>query len=150
MKPNPGTYALIFHLDHPVSCEVGSLGTISLNEGFYIYVGSAFGPGGVKARTDHHRHISQRPHWHLDYLRPQMELLEIWYSFDMERREHLWAQCLAAMRGATAPVAGFGSSDCGCFSHFFRLGYKPALAGFRRRVRGREPGHAPLHGERLY
>ena len=147
MKARSGTYALIFKLEKPVACMVGSLGEVSLKLGFYVYVGSAFGPGGVKSRTDHHRKLTQRPHWHLDYLRPQMELLEIWASYDAARREHLWALSLAEMRGASLPVHGFGSTDCSCPSHFICFGYKPSLPGFRRRIRQKEPGHAPVHGE---
>jgi Uri superfamily endonuclease len=149
MKAKSGTYALIFQLARPLECEVGSLGRVRLDSGYYVYVGSAFGPGGVKARTDHHRKLSQRPHWHLDYLRPHLQLLEIWGSYDPVPREHLWAATLAAMRGASLPLPGFGSSDCRCTSHLIRLGYKPSLAGFRRRIRKKEPGHAPVHGEIL-
>ena len=147
MKAKPGSYALIFELDVVVSLLVGRLGNVVLEPGFYVYTGSAFGPGGVKARTSHHQAISQRPHWHLDYLRPHMTLLEIWASYDQHNREHLWAQVIAEMRGASIPVVGFGASDCACISHFIRLPYKPAIAGFRKRVRKKEPGHAPVHSE---
>ena len=147
MKSKSGSYALIFHLDKPVSLEVGRLGQVTLGPGFYIYTGSAFGPGGVKARTSHHQAISKRPHWHLDYLRPHMKLLEIWASYGSDNREHLWAESIAEMKGARVPVKGFGASDCRCPSHFIRLPYRPSLAGFRRRIRKKEPGHAPVHGE---
>ena len=148
-KALPGTYVMLFYLSQPLQCRVGRLGQVKLAAGYYLYVGSAFGPGGVRARTDHHKQISRRPHWHLDYLRPQMQLLEIWASYDTQPREHLWAETLAAMRGARTPVTGFGSTDCSCSSHLIRLSYKPSLAGFRRRIRKKEPGHAPVHGESL-
>lgn len=145
MKSKGGSYALIFHCPNSVTIEAGRLGEVPLTPGYYIYCGSAFGPGGVRARTDHHRNISRRPHWHIDYLRPHLQLLEIWYSFDRGAREHQWAEQLNRLRGATLPFPGFGSSDCRCPSHFIRLGVKPSFRGFRRRVRREDPGHRPFH-----
>lgn len=144
VKSEKGSYALIFFCPRHATVKAGRLGELRLEPGFYIYCGSAFGPGGVKARTDHHRQVSQRPHWHLDYLRPQLQLLEIWYTFDKSAREHQWAAQLATMRGATQPFPGFGSSDCRCRSHLIRIGYKPSFAAFRRRVRLLDAAHKPF------
>lgn len=149
MEALPGSYALIFHCPQAVSVEVGRLGNLRLEPGYYVYCGSAFGPGGVKSRTDHHRAISARPHWHLDYLRPWMRLLQIWYTYDPQPREHQWAAELASLRGARMPFPGFGSSDCRCPSHLVRLGYKPSLRGFRRRLRENFPGHRPVCLDRV-
>ena len=140
-----GSYALLFYCASSITVPVGRLGQLSLIQGYYVYCGSAFGPGGVKNRTDHHRKISRRPHWHIDYLRPYLQLLEIWYSFDRHNREHQWAQQMGRLRGATAPFPGFGSSDCPCPTHLMRLGYKPSFTGFRRRVRATNPGHKPFN-----
>lgn len=148
-RGDKGSYALLLYAPRAASVTAGSLGNLQLQPGYYLYCGSAFGPGGVRARTAHHRKISKRPHWHLDYLRPYMELLEIWYSFDSVNREHLWTEQLAVLRGVSFPFPGFGASDCRCRSHLVRLGYKPAFAAFRRRVRGVEPAHRPFYCERV-
>jgi Uri superfamily endonuclease len=140
---------LLFQCSQTVAVTAGKLGELQLRPGYYLYCGSAFGPGGVRARTDHHRRISLRPHWHIDYLRPHLQLLEIWYTFDSQPREHHWAAQLAELRGALMPFPGFGSSDCGCPSHLLRLGYKPSFAAFRRRIRGKQTGHAPFYRERI-
>ncbi|MFO7593941.1 MAG: GIY-YIG nuclease family protein [Pseudomonadota bacterium] len=145
VKGKGGSYALLFYCPADSTVPVGRLGQLSLIPGYYVYCGSAFGPGGVKSRTDHHRKISRRPHWHIDYLRPSLQLLEIWYSLDRQNREHQWAEQLGRLRGATAPFTGFGSTDCLCPTHFLRLGYKPSFAGFRRRVRAADPAHLPFY-----
>ncbi len=49
--------------------RIGRRGELRLQPGFYIYLGSALGPGGVRARLALHFRPCTRPHWHLDYLR---------------------------------------------------------------------------------
>lgn len=141
MQATPGSYALLFHCSKAVEVAVGSLGRLQLEPGYYIYLGSAFGPGGVKARTNHHRRICKKPHWHLDYLRPFLHLIEIWYSHDTKQREHQWANQISILRGVRQPFVGFGASDCDCSTHFFWIGYKPSFSGFRQRMRKVEPEH---------
>jgi Uri superfamily endonuclease len=62
--------------------DVSWLGRIVLPWGWCLYVGSAFGPGGVAARCNHYRRISQHPCWHIDYLRAASPLREIWVTHD--------------------------------------------------------------------
>ena len=114
--------------------SVGRLGAVQLQPGWYLYVGSAFGPGGVQARCGHHRRISVRPRWHIDYLRAVAELREIWFSHDLQRREHQWASLLGRSRGASFPLPGFGSSDCDCDSHLLFFSNIPSFNGFRTRA----------------
>ncbi|MES9874688.1 MAG: GIY-YIG nuclease family protein [Candidatus Sedimenticola sp. 6PFRAG7] len=145
----PGTYVLLFHLERQAVIEAGSMGSLGLEAGWYAYVGSAFGPGGVAARCRHHRNISLRPHWHIDYLRVVAELREIWFSHDPQHREHQWAELLSGSRGSSQPFPGFGSSDCQCVSHLFRFAPCPSFEGFRRRLRRALPGHAMVRRELL-
>ena len=134
MHSQPGTYALIFSACHTRQLEIGKLGTFALKPGFYIYVGSAFGPGGLKARIDHHRKRTGRPHWHIDYLGPFLELIETWYTHDPVHREHQWAQTVSGTRATSVPLVGFGSSDCRCKSHLFFRNTKPSIRTFRRKI----------------
>ena len=147
MRSSPGTYVLIIHVAMAQTIRAGALGELAVEPGWYTYVGSAFGPGGVAGRCRHHRHLSARPHWHIDYLRVIGTLVEIWYSHDGARREHLWAEALGRGRGARQPFSGFGASDCSCGSHLFMQPRFPSFEGFRRRLRLSQPGHAPLHRE---
>lgn len=122
LSPNPGTYALILRCSSRQSVRIGKLGNLCTENGYYVYVGSAFGPGGVRARIRHHLRISERPHWHMDYLRPVVEVEEVWFSYAPNPMEHRWAVFFRAFEGAVIPSGEFGSSDCRCESHLFFFG----------------------------
>lgn len=130
-----GTYVLWFVLTEPVMLTVGRLGPRRFARGSYGYVGSAFGPGGLAARIGHHLRGAGRVHWHLDYLRSHVTAREVWCSAAAVELEHRWARTLAAMRGATAPAAGFGATDCSCPTHLFAFPRIPRVASFRKRLR---------------
>ena len=144
MNSDPGTYALIMASIEFRCLSVGRLGSMALRPGWYVYVGSAFGPGGVRARLAHHRKLATKPHWHIDHLRPHTVLQRAWYTFDPARREHEWAGVLLQLPGAEVPLPGFGSSDCRCPSHLVRLGRQPSFRAFQCEVRSRFPEHAPV------
>jgi len=133
-KPRGGTYALILRCSTEESVQIGKLARLQLRRGFYVYVGSAFGPGGVRARVAHHKRLSSRPHWHIDFLRPHTQLEDVWYSHESISREHEWAQILGALPGAFVPLAAFGSSDCKCRAHLFFFTARPSLRRFRQQV----------------
>jgi len=134
MQARPGTYALILKSFSDRFIEIGKLGRLHIRPGYYVYVGSAFGPGGLKARIAHHMKISLQPHWHIDYLRSILHLNKVWYTYDSERHEHRWAATFSGLKGAIMPMAGFGSSDCSCDSHLFVLTAQPSVRSFRRRL----------------
>ena len=131
MKADPGTYALIFELQQTTTVEVGRLGPVDLQPGHYIYVGSALGPGGVKARVERHWRTDKRTHWHIDFVSEHLTPVEAWYVHSPSREEHRWAAHLAAQPEASA-VQSFGASDCRCVSHFFRLNNPPDRTSFAR------------------
>ncbi|MDJ0807081.1 MAG: GIY-YIG nuclease family protein [Gammaproteobacteria bacterium] len=114
--------------------RVGRLGIFDFLPGWYLYVGSAFGPGGVRARCAHHRQLSSKPRWHIDNLRAQTAPEEVWFSYDPVQREHQWAGILSRMCGVSEPVRRFGASDCDCSSHLFYLPDKPDWHGFAQQV----------------
>lgn len=149
MEKHPGTYALILTPNSSKPLKIGKLGMLQVRSGFYIYVGSAFGPGGLRARIAHHTKISSRPRWHIDYLRTVTHLIELWYSYDSCPREHQWADIIAGARGITVPFPGFGSSDCSCKSHLYFLTSKPPIESFRRRLRARFEGHEKILVEKI-
>ena len=57
-----GTYALLLSSATDAVIPVGRLGDLRLQPGFYVYVGSALGPGGVRARLAHHMRPAKRLH----------------------------------------------------------------------------------------
>jgi Uri superfamily endonuclease len=125
----PGSYVLIMHLDEPKELVVGKLGSFPLSPGCYAYVGSAHGPGGLRARLRRHLRARKCLHWHVDYLVCAVRIAEIYCLPDRQKRECQWVEHLLALPGATAPIRGFGSSDCraGCPAHLVRLpdSYEP-------------------------
>lgn len=126
-----GTYTLLVELPVAVTLEVGALGEHGLPAGWYAYTGSALGAGGF-ARVDRHYEVAagdrDARHWHVDYLlghdaaRPRGDV----------RTPGADAECAIARALPEGPVAGFGSSDCGCPSH---LAYAPERAGLEGAVR---------------
>ena len=128
-----GTYLLLLECDRQVELSIGKLGHMMTPPGFYLYVGSAFGPGGIQARVNHHARIATRPHWHIDYLRAAAELLDVWCVYGI-RCEHAWGHSLMQSEAATMPLKGFGSSDCECATHLFYFRHKPVKVELEKRL----------------
>jgi len=119
IQPKPGTYALILSCTSNARIQIGRLGTMKLQRGYYVYLGSALGSGGLRARIAHHQKLSPRPHWHIDYLRAHTCFHGVWFTYDAKRREHQWVRVVQVMSGAKIPLLGFGASDCDCRSHLY-------------------------------
>lgn len=139
----PGTYALLLELPAPSRLRVGRLGPVVFDAPFYLYAGSAFGPGGLSARLRHHLRPATRPHWHIDHLRRAAAVVQVWSTSDPRRLECAWSQAAQSLRGAR-PVPGFGSSDCHCPSHLVALPRLPQRPAFRRHLRSMAPGCRPI------
>lgn len=135
MEPKPGTYALVLRCHTRAKAQIGRWGHLDIEPGYYIYVGSAFGPGGVSARVLRHCRAAACKHWHIDYLREFVTPLWAWYSHDPVRLEHRWAQALAGMADMTS-IEGFGCSDCNCQAHLFHAVTEPDHARFSDAVGG--------------
>ena len=93
-------------------------------------MGSAFGPGGLSSRINHHKLApKKRFHWHIDYLREESELKQVWVSDHEENLEHEWASMLISI--AIKPIAQFGCSDCKCESHLFYFKTLKSIKAFK-------------------
>lgn len=135
MQARPGTYALVLRALEPATVTAGRLGTLRVTEGDYIYIGSAFGPGGVRARVLRHARTDKRLRWHIDHLTTVAPVVEAWFTHDPRRLECDWLAALASIRGAHEPWSGFGASDCGCSSHLRWFARAPVVGTVRRRLR---------------
>jgi Uri superfamily endonuclease len=144
IEPKPGTYALVLSCTSNARIRVGRLGTMQLQCGYYVYVGSALGPGGLRARIAHHQEISTRPHWHIDYLRAHTRVHSVWLNYDGTRHEHEWARAVQKVEGARIPLPGFGASDCGCPSHLYCFKRCPAQISFRAECLFEAVAYQPL------
>lgn len=130
LPDQPGSYLLVLELAEPAGIQIGRGGRVDFPAGVYAYAGSAFGPGGLRARLSHHMRIAARPHWHIDGLRREAQLLAVGWHCGVEARlECAWAGRLARHPSAIIPVRGFGASDCrnGCAAHLVGLpaGFEP-------------------------
>ncbi len=140
-----GTYILILHSHAASRIRVGRLGYLDMQPGWYLYIGSAFGSGGVRARVGRHARINKGKRWHIDYLRARCRLAAVWYSYDGQPRETQWASMLAGCLGYAIPMVGFGASDSPATSHLFYSRSRPSFRKFRQLVAELHPGHAAIH-----
>ena len=138
-----GTYVLLLQLPVDEQLTIGKLGTFDFPAGWYAYVGSAFGSGGLVGRLKYHLKPVEKPHWHIDYLRRYARLVEIWLSPGTERCEEDWVDLMLAIPGATIVVDGFGASDTDKDSHLIYFDIRPSLEDFAVGVRARFPD-APM------
>jgi len=140
-----GTYALALRWTR-AGCRlaVGRRGALRTAAGIYVYLGSAFGAGGVRARLARHVNGSGRPHWHIDYLRAVCPVRGAWFFCGERRLEHDWSSAVAALEPARMPLRGFGASDCECASHLYWLparGAVDAIGGALEGVTGVRPDY---------
>ena len=123
IPPLPGSYALLLRLDGARRVRVGiAMGEIDFDRGDYFYLGSARGPGGLRARLGRHLLGGGRRRWHVDSLRAVSAVRGSAYALGEDRLECRWSRALAALPGAGYAAEGFGASDCRtCPAHLVRL-----------------------------
>ncbi|GAB4504141.1 MAG: GIY-YIG nuclease family protein [Anaerolineales bacterium] len=123
----PGTYILLLQNPLKNNVQIGRWREIEFEAGYYLYVGSAFGPGGVRARVLRHFRSDKSLRWHIDYLRAVTTPLGVWYTHDVVPHEHAWAGILHSIDDLS-PIPGFGCSDCRCKTHLFYTTIEPTPA----------------------
>jgi len=105
--------------------NVGSLRIVRLPAGRYVYIGSA--RRGIAARVSRHKRLaiekSGKLHWHIDYLLVNPHTKWAGVVVLEDGIECKMSKQIAAMSGVTAPVPGFGSTDCRskCRAHLYLL-----------------------------
>ncbi|MFO0806751.1 MAG: GIY-YIG nuclease family protein [Gemmataceae bacterium] len=146
-----GTYIAFYYLARPVKrFRIGALGTFDFPAGYYAYVGTAFGGGGVKKRTERHRTRISNARWNIDYLKRHCKPVALWWTHDRAKVEFHWAEILGSMPGRSFPAPRFGAADNDkAEAHLVRFAKMPSFADFRRRVETAMSGHAPLHKIRV-
>jgi len=135
LRDQKGTYVLVLHVPQLKRLEIGQLGAFDVRPGFYAYVGSALGAGGLRARIMHHLEAVAAPHWHIDYLMRLAVPLEIWYAVSDRRLERHWVELLESR--FRCPIPLFGASDYhrSRTSHLFFAKRRPAFRWFEQRIR---------------
>jgi Uri superfamily endonuclease len=129
MSMAKGIYVLVVSVCKDISINVGALGSVNFERGFYAYVGSA--QNNLEKRIERHFRKTKRKFWHIDYLLDDanVEVLKVFYRYAGKSEE-----CKVASRIAERNVStkDFGSSDCKCKSHLFKIGDYRFLREFMR------------------
>ena len=122
-----GAYVLESRVREELSVQVGRLGEITFEPGRYLYVGSAYGPGGIAARVKRHLKAKKRRlHWHIDYLSAVIGVERVWVIPVGHECEIVSA--LLTDSETSTPFIGFGSSDCRqCTAHLLLAGEQLSL-----------------------
>jgi Uri superfamily endonuclease len=118
-----GCYQLLIRLNRPKTITIGKLGTFFFPEGYYVYTGSAM--SGLQARLSRHLSDKKRLFWHVDFLLEHCAIIRYAIRVSSRRRECKLASATIAMKGASVPVRGFGSSDCKCPAHLVHFETEP-------------------------
>jgi len=142
LRADNGTYILIAQVLQMKRLAIGNLGEFDIIPGFYAYVGSAFGSGGLSARIGHHLESTAEPHWHIDYLLQVATPVEVWFTPAGRKLEHRWAELLEDAPGFRVPILRFGSSDYhrSRSSHLFYSKRRPSFRWFQQQVMERFEG----------
>ncbi len=110
-----GAYGLIIRLMQPLQFKGHTL--IAAR---YLYAGSAYGPGGMRARIARHFKGGKKAHWHVDRLTNADRVMAA-YALP-GGSECAIIEAALKIKGVSVPVPGFGGSDCRtCPAHLLRL-----------------------------
>jgi len=111
-----GSYLLVLENGENREIEVGKLGRVLFEKGYYVYVGS--GMNGVDKRIARHYRKKKSYHWHIDYITPShMRILRSYTIRSAKKVEENIAARLEKI--CHRSIEGFGSSDSNMMSHLF-------------------------------
>ena len=98
--------------------NIGALRNLSLSKGLHIYVGSA--QNNLEKRVQRHFKMNKKKHWHIDYLldSEDVTISNVFYKMEVKSGE---CQLAEKIEKENISIKGFGSSDCKCRSHLFRI-----------------------------
>lgn len=115
LPASPGSYVLLIELGQG-ACVLRRGTALPFAPGWYAYVGSARGPGGLRARLSRHLRSDKKPHWHVDAL-TAIAVRLVGFAVEGAFECDLGARLVRS--GHFSHVhPGFGSSDCHtCPSH---------------------------------
>lgn len=115
-----GAYLLVIDLPRPILVQLPGYAAVTLEEGCYLYAGSARGPGGIRARVRRHLKGAKPLRWHIDRLTNMAGVAAVFAYPD--GNECTLTSSALAVEGVAVPAPGFGSSDCRhCAAHLLQL-----------------------------
>ena len=95
---------------------------VTINTGYYVYIGSAFGAGGLTSRLHRHLRKKKKIYWHIDQITTsefcEIQSVEIIIGRKMECEVSEKISKIDFIES----INGFGNSDCNsCQSHFYKI-----------------------------
>jgi Uri superfamily endonuclease len=120
--PPTRLYVVLTRVPRRTRLPVGSLGEITLERGWYAYVGSA--ARAREARVARHLALEKPLRWHADYLFTAFAAARAWLVDGADGECEL-AAALAALPGADRRPRRFGAGDCRCAGHLVRFTRRP-------------------------
>ncbi len=116
----PGAYLIVVELTQSCVVTLRRRPPVTLPPGRYAYCGSAYGPGGLRARVTRHLKQEKPIRWHIDQLTATAPVIDIRLLPGGNECDIL--RQLNRRTGVGIPIPGFGSSDCaGCPAHLVSL-----------------------------
>ncbi|MCS7132383.1 MAG: GIY-YIG nuclease family protein [Aigarchaeota archaeon] len=114
-----GIYLLHLKILGDIEIEVGKLGSIKFEKGEYVYVGSD--QRNIERRIQRHASKKKKKKWHIDHVTLHEKVsVATAYIYDLPKRYE--CEVAKIMLGMKFRIfGGFGSSDCSCPSHFFKI-----------------------------
>jgi Uri superfamily endonuclease len=141
----PGAYLLLIELTKVTDVKLRKMPSASVAPGRYVYAGSAYGPGGLKARISRHMRRTKVQRWHIDQL-TETGVRGVWIFPGCNE-----CDLVDINSSLPVPIIGFGSTDRKrCHSHLLgpicyssidphNIGQGcPPDRGFRYALRGRD------------
>lgn len=120
----PGCYVVVLEVAGDVPVEAKTL-KVTVTRGIYLYIGSAGGPGGLRARIRRHLRKRKRVWWHIDWLTSSdnVKVVGAVYCEASQCGPQGEASIAACLQGkGYEPVRRFGSTDDpDTESHLFRV-----------------------------
>ncbi len=146
--PDSRLYVVLTRVPRRTRLHVGALGEVTVQRGWYAYVGSA--ARAREARVARHLAARKSLRWHADYLFTAFPPERAWLV-DGAAGECELAGALAALPGAERRPHRFGAGDCRCAGHlvhFVRRPLRRDLAAAARAAGALEKGAVRAFGRR--
>jgi Uri superfamily endonuclease len=108
-----GYYILVIEVCRKTVISVRSGKRFMFEPGFYFYIGSAHGPGGLRGRLLRHLRREKKRFWHIDYLLSSNNTcIKGFYILPTNTKTPDYESIISRkLLGIFKPIHGFGCSD---------------------------------------
>jgi len=119
---NKGSYLLVLENPAETTINIGRLGRITFQKGWYVYVGSAL--NSLDSRLKRHQRKRKKHFWHIDYIASTgMNIKQVYPIPRAAPIESQLAQAIGQL--SDDAIKGFGTSDAPDGSHLFYFRSSP-------------------------